>query len=158
MRCIPLRCGHGHGVSQASLEAWNVLEDLVTSQKTLAEAEEGLKKVYGNTYKDSIWRPALAAITGSESTEDALDELAKFKAAELPLEPAENGTIKEGNGQIEAVKTELIDAIVELKACHCIFRPLPSFDELMNPPSELEIGGNPDLFTSDADIVEAVHK
>lgn len=28
----------------------------------------------------------------------------------------------------------------------------------MNPPGKLEIGENPDLFKSDADIVEAVQK
>jgi hypothetical protein len=148
---IPLRRGHGHGVSQASLEAWNILEDLATSRKTLPEAEEGLKKVYGNTYDNSIWRPALTAITGSETTEDALDELARFKAAE-------NNAVKEGDGQMEAVETELMGAVVELKARRRIFGPLPSFEDLVNPPGELEADKNPDLFANDADIVEAVRK
>ena len=117
----------------------------------MPKAEEALEKAYGDTYKDSIWRPALAAITRSETTEDALDELAKFKAVE-------NGTINKGNGQIEAVETELMGAIVELKAGHHIFGLLPSFKDLVNPPGELEVGKNLDVFTSDADIVEAVWK
>jgi hypothetical protein len=149
---IPLRHGHGHGVSQASLEAWNVLEDLATSRKTLPEAEEGLKKIYGNSYDDSIWWPALATITGSETTDNALDELAMFKAA------AENSAIKEGDGKMGAAETKLMDAIVELKDRQRIFRPLPSFEDLVNPPGKLEVDENPDLFTNNTDIVEAVRK
>ena len=53
--CIPLRCSHGHRASHTSLEAWNILEDLATSQKTLPEAKEDLKKVYSNAYEDSVW-------------------------------------------------------------------------------------------------------
>ena len=49
-----------------------------------------------NTHEDSIWQAALAAITESETTEDASDKLAKFKAAE-------NGVIKNENVQMEAV-------------------------------------------------------
>jgi hypothetical protein len=106
----------------------------------LPEAEDSLKKVYGNTYHDSIWRPALAAITGSETTEAALDELARFKAAE-------NGICQRGGqGQMEAAETELMGAVTELKARRRIFGPLPSFEDLVNPPGELEIGENPDLF------------
>ena len=146
---IPSRQGHDR-VHQASLEAWNVLEDLATSQKTLPEAEDGLKEVYGNTYNDSIWRPALAAITGSETTEDALHELEKFKAAE-------NDAVEETDQPMETVKSELMDAVVALKACRRIFGPLPSFEDLVNPPGKLEVDENPDLFTSDADIIEAVH-
>ena len=36
--------------------------------------------------------------------------------------------------------------------------PLTSLEDLVNPPSEQEDGENPDMFASDADIVEAVHK
>ena len=102
------------------------------SWKTLPEAEESLKKVYSNTYKDSIWWPTLAAITRSETTEEALDKLAKFKFSEI-------NTIKEGSGQTEAVEIELMDVIVELKAHQHIFRPLSSFEDLMNPPDELGV-------------------
>jgi hypothetical protein len=151
LRIPAAKHGHGHAVGQASLEAWNVLEDLATSRKTLPEAEEGLEKIYGSTYEDSVWRPALAAITGSETTEDALNELAKFKAAE-------NRIVNEGDGQMEAVETELMGAVAELKARRRIFGPLPSLEDLVNPPGELEIGENPDRFTNDADIVEAVRK
>ena len=139
--------------TQASLEAWNVLEDLATSQKTLPEAEEGLEKIYGSTYKDSVWRPALAAITGSETTEEALNELAKFKAAESRIVD-----VNEGDRQREAVETQLMDAVTELKARRRIFGPLPSLEDLVNPPGELEIGEDPNRFTNDADIVEAVRK
>ena len=143
----------GHAIDQASLEAWNVLEDLAMSQKTLPEAEEGLEKIYGSTYKDSVWRPALAAITGSETTEDALNELAKFKAAESGID-----NVNEGNRQREEVETELMDAVTELKVRRRIFGPLPSLEDLVNPPGKLEIGEDPNRFTNDADIVEAVRK
>jgi len=155
---IPARHGHEDGaqdgVCQASSEAWNVLEDLATSQKTLPEAEDGLKKIYGNTYQDSVWRPALAALTGSETTEAALEELAKFKAT------AENSVVEVGarDRPMQVVKTKLMDAVVELKARRRIFGPLPSFEDLVNPPGELEIGENPDRFESDTDIIEVVRK
>ena len=151
---IPARHHHndpGHGTNQASLEGWNILEDLATSQKTLPEAEDSLKKAYGSTYQDSIWRPALAAITGSETTEAALDELAKFKAAE-------NRIVNEADGHMKAVETELMDAITELKGRRRIFGALPSLEDLVNPPGELEIDENPEQFKSDADIVEEVQK
>jgi hypothetical protein len=151
LRIPAAKHGHGHAIGQALLEAWNVLEDLATSQKTLPEAEEGLEKIYGSTYKDLVWRPALAAITGSETTEGALDELAKFKAAE-------NRIVNEGDRQMKSVEMELMDAVMELQACWCIFGPLPSLEDLVNPPGKLEISKNPDRFTCDADIVEAVHK
>ncbi|KAN0141450.1 hypothetical protein V8E53_000695 [Lactarius tabidus] len=151
---IPARHDHdnpGHGSSQASLEGWKILEDLATSQKTLPEAEDSLEKAYGSTYQDSIWRPALTAITGSEITEAALDELAKFKAAE-------NGIVKEADKHMEAVETELMDAVTELKGRQRIFGALPSLEDLVNPPGELEIGEDPELFKSDADIIEEVRK
>jgi hypothetical protein len=151
LRIPAVKHGHGHAIGQALLEAWNILEDLATSRKTLPEAEEGLEKIYGSMYKDSVWRPALVAITGSETTEGALDELAKFKAAE-------NRIINEGDGQMKSVETELMDAVTELQAHQHIFGPLPSLEDLVNPPGELEIGENPDRFTCDADIVEAVRK
>ncbi|KAH9010866.1 hypothetical protein EDB84DRAFT_1445442 [Lactarius hengduanensis] len=105
-------------------------------------------------YQDSVWRQALAAITGSETTEAALDELAKFKAI------AENDTVEAGDldGPIKEVETELMNAVAELKARRRIFGPLPSFEDLVNPPGEQEIGENPDRFESDADIVEMVRK
>jgi DDE superfamily endonuclease len=156
---IPARRGHEseHGVSQTSSDAWNILEDLATSRKTLPEAEDNLKKVYGSTYQDSVWRPALSAITGSETTEAALDELAKFKAAAA----AKNGTVEVGDldGPMKAVETELMDAVVELKTRRRIFGALPSLEDLVNPPGEageLETSENPDRFESDADIVEFV--
>jgi hypothetical protein len=108
-------------------EAWNILEDLATSWKTLPEAEDSLEKVYGSMYQDSIWRPALAAITGSETTEAALDELEKFKAAE-------NRIVNKADGHMKAVETQLMDAVTELKACRRIFRALPSLEDLVNPP------------------------
>jgi hypothetical protein len=152
MLCIPVaRHGHRRGASQTSLEPWDILEDLATSQKTLPEAEEALNKVYGSTYNNLVWRPALVAITGSETTDAALDKLTKFKAAET-------GIVNKGARHTEAVETELMDAIVELKARNCIFGPLPSVEDLMNPPGKLEIGDDPDRFTSDANIIKAVHK
>ena len=79
------------------------------SWKTLPEAEESLKKVYGSTYQDLMWQPALAVITGLETMDDALDELAKFKVAE-------NGVVKEADRQAELVETNLMNAVTELKA------------------------------------------
>ena len=154
MLCIPAaKCVLGHAIDQASLEAWNVLEDLAMSQKTLPKAEEGLEKIYGGTYKDSVWWPALAAITRSETTEDVLNELAKFKAAESRI-----NNVNEGNRQREEVETELMDAVTELKVRWHIFGPLPSLEDLVNPPGKLEISEDPNRFTNDADIVEAVRK
>ena len=57
---IPVRRGNRQQVSQASLEAWRILEDLATSWKTLPEAEDSLEKVYDSTYWDLVWWPALA--------------------------------------------------------------------------------------------------
>ncbi|KAH9009875.1 hypothetical protein EDB84DRAFT_1446069 [Lactarius hengduanensis] len=108
-----------------------------------------------STYQDSVWRPALAALTGSETTEAALDELERFKAA------AENGAVEVGAQQDEPMKVveaELMDAVAELKARRCIFGSLPSLEDLVKPPGELEIGENPDKFESDADIIEVVRR
>ena len=151
---IPARCGHEHGASQTPPEAWGVLEDLATSRKTLPEAEDTLEKIYGSTYRDCVWRPALAAITGSETTEAALDELARFRAA------TENCAVNMGgsDGPMRDAETELMGAVTELRARRRIFGPLPSLDDLVNPPGELEIGENPDRFENDADIVELVRK
>ena len=110
---IPARHESGHGINKASLEAWNILEDLAMSQKTLPEAEESLKKVYGSTYQDSMWQPALVAITGLETMDNALDELAKFK---VKFKVAEIGVVKEADRQAELVETNLMDAVTERKA------------------------------------------
>lgn len=119
---IPAR-QRSHGsesqVSQASLEAWNILEDLTTSQKTLPEAEDSLEKLYDSTYQDSDWWAVLTAITGSETTGDAIG---KFKAV--------GNIIKERDRQTERIETELIEAVTELKACHQIFGPIPSLEDL----------------------------
>ena len=152
---IPVRNDSGHAISQVSSDAWNTLEDLATSRKTLPESEDSLKEIYGGTYEDSIWRPALAAITGSETTEAALDELAKFKA-----KFKENAArmVNKADGQADTVETDLMEAVTELKARRRIFGSLPSLDDLVNPPGELEIGEGLELFKSDADIVKAVQK
>lgn len=102
-------------------------------------------------YKDSDWWPALAAVTGSETTEDALDELARFKAAE-------NRISKEVDRQADEIEAELMDAVAELKTRRPIFGPLPSVEELVNPPGELEAGETLDQFKSDAEMIEAVCK
>jgi hypothetical protein len=132
------------------LEAWNILEDLATLQKTLLEAEDSLKKVYGSTYQDSIWWPTLAAITGLETNKAAFDELEKFKAVE-------NEIVKEADRHMEAVETQLMDTVTELKAHQHIFGVLPSL-EVVHPPGKLDIGEKPEHFKSDADIVEEVQK
>ncbi|KAH9014100.1 hypothetical protein EDB84DRAFT_1443972 [Lactarius hengduanensis] len=38
------------------------------------------------------------------------------------------------------------------------FGPLPSLEDLVNPPGELGSGENPDKFESDADIIEVVRR
>ncbi|KAH8976720.1 hypothetical protein EDB86DRAFT_3094704 [Lactarius hatsudake] len=159
---VPARRGHEHGVSQTqgqpSPEAWNILEELATSWKTLPEAEDALKSIYGSMYRDSVWRPALAALMGSEMMEAALDELEKFKAAQEAA--AENGAVEVGawDEPMTVVETELMEAVSELKTRRCIFGPLPSLEDLVNPPGELGSGENPDKFESDADIIEVVRR
>ena len=49
-------------------------------------------------------------------------------------------------------------AVVELKARNHIFGPLPSVEDLVSPLSKLAVDDDPDLFKSDADIIEAVCK
>ncbi|KAH9007658.1 hypothetical protein EDB84DRAFT_1447383 [Lactarius hengduanensis] len=116
------------------------------------------KSIYGSTYRDSVWRPALAALTGSETTEAALDELEKFKAAQGAA--AENGAVEVGarDEPMTVVETELMEAVSELKNRRRIFGPLPSLEDLVNPPGELGSGENPDKFESDADIIEVVRR
>ena len=51
-----------------------------------------------------------------------------------------------------------MEAVTELKAHQHIFRPLPSLDDSVNPPGELEISESLEMFKSDVDIVKAVQK
>ena len=121
----------------------------------MPESEDSLKEIYGGTYEDSIWQRALVAITGLETTEAALDELAKFKTK---FKENMARMVNEVDGQADTVETDLMEAITELKARQRIFRSLPSLDDLVNPPGKLEIGESLELFKSDADIVKAVQK
>ncbi|KAH9037939.1 hypothetical protein EDB84DRAFT_1560467 [Lactarius hengduanensis] len=101
-----------------------------------------------------ICHQCITRLETTDSTEAALNELAKFKAI------AENDRVEAGNldGPIKEVETELMNGVAELKAQRLIFGPLLSFEDLVNPPGEQEIGENPDWFESDANIVEMVRK
>ena len=100
-----------HIPSTLTQRGWNVIRAFadLSSGMTLPQAEDSLKKVFGNQYNDDDWQPALKIVTKTEPDEDvhslikALQE--KSHSKKQPFVPA----------KYTMVAAEVTSAIEELE-------------------------------------------
>jgi hypothetical protein len=115
---------------------WNLIRTFAdsSSEMTLPQAEDSLKKIFGDQYDDDDWRPALKIITEAEPGEDAYSLIkvlqeTKARAKKQPFIPAE----------YVKVAMEVTSAIKELEERNRIFEGAPSVDAFIEPDIEREV-------------------
>ena len=114
---------------------WNIIHTLAdpSSEMTLPQAEDLLKKVFGNQYNDDDWRPALKIATEMEPDEDVRPLIkalqGKSSSKNKPFTPDE---------YVE-VAVEVTSAIKELERRNRIFEGAPSADAYIEPEIEREV-------------------
>ena len=134
-------------------KGWNVIRTFADSSSgmTLPQAEDSLKKIFGDQYDDDNWRPALKIVTETESDEDvhALIKALREKSSsnEQTFIPSE---------YIEAA-AEVTSAIKELKRRNRIFEGAPSADDFIEPEIEREVEVAP-IRTDDELVAEVARE
>ena len=117
-------------------KGWNIIHTFAnpSSGMALPQAEESLKKIFGNQYNDTYWWPALKLITGTEPDEDVhlliktLQEKLSHSANQ-PFIPT----------KYTRVGTDVASTIKELESRNQIFEGAPSADSFIEPEREGEI-------------------
>ena len=146
-----------HAPDSPIAAAWNVLEELATTDMTLPQAEDRLQSVLGDGYVDEEWRPALCAVMAAENdVEAALNSISNLRLTAdldrtIPISD-------EPPAQSHNVEEDLLKCVARLKERNRIFGPASTLEELVNPVEEQEIGEDSRKFESDEDIVDAVRR
>lgn len=113
-------------------KGWNVIYMFAGSGMTLPQAEDLLKKIFGDKYDDTYWRLALKVVTKTEPDKDInslIKALQQKSNPKQPFTPAE----------YTAVAVEVTSAIKELEQRKQIFEGAPSTDTYIEPESEREV-------------------
>jgi hypothetical protein len=148
---------------RADSGAWDIIRAFATSEMTLPEAEERLKKHLGERYNTCDWHPALDAVMDAEDdtsrAQEAIHHLAS--KSQLPRLVIKLPRRLEGHessvSQIVDVEKELMSSVEELVKRKRIIGCPPTFEELVNPIEEREVGDSPYRFEGgDAEIVAEV--
>jgi hypothetical protein len=132
--------------------AWDIIRAFATSDMTLPDAEDHLKKHLGDQYNIWDWQLALDAVMNAEGdtslTQEAVNQLASkcqlpqlvikllqwLEARELPI------------SQIIDAEKGLMDSVNELVKHKRIIGCPPTIEEIVNPIEEQEIGNSPYRF------------
>ncbi|KAF9220181.1 hypothetical protein BS17DRAFT_759942 [Gyrodon lividus] len=122
--------------------AWKIIYEFAMTDLSLPNAEIRLQAHLGNHFIDADWRPALRAVMDAEGDP---------QAAVLAIKPLEQAAmcrpglkihislLPKDLPQLKSAGDELAQSINELKAQNCIFDTLPTLDEVLDPPEEVEI-------------------
>lgn len=132
-------------------KGWNVINTFASSGMTLPQAEDVLKKIFGDQYNDDYWRPALKIVTETEPDEDvhslinALQEKSRSQnQAFIPTEYCE-------------VAAEVTSSIKELERRNRIFEGAPTADAYIEPEIEREVEVLP-IRTDDQLVAEVLRE
>ena len=139
--------------STGTQKGWKIIHTFAdpSSEMTLPQAEDSLKKIFGDKYNDNDWRPALKIITATEPDEDArplinaLQE--KSHSKNQPFIPTE----------YIHVAAEVASTINELERRKRIFEGAPSADAFIEPEVEREVEVEP-LRTDDELVAEVLRE
>ena len=111
---------------------WNVIYMFADSGMTLPQAEDSLKKIFGDQYNDDYWRPALKVVTETEPDEDVHSLIKALQQQSDPKKPFTPTEYTE-------VVAEVTSAIKELEQRKRIFDGAPSADAYIEPEIEREV-------------------
>ena len=138
--------------------AWEILRNFATSEMTLPNAEEHLKKQLGDRYNERDWRPALDAVMNAEGdvmqAQEALHKLAaecRLPRLTIRLPPQSRPAIP----QIIEAEQELMDSVKKLVERNRIIGPPPTLEDLVDPVEEREVGDSPYRFEGGDDEIMA---
>ena len=142
---------------------WKIIYEFAMTDLSLPNAEIRLQAHLGNRFIDADWQPALRAVMDAEGDSHAaviaikpLEQAAMRRLGlkiQISLRPKELP-------QLKLAEEELIKSIKDLKARNRIFDTLPTLNEVLDPPEEVEIR-EIEVFSSgekgEQEIVDAVH-
>lgn len=159
--------------------AWEILLDFAAGKlDSIPAAEARLKLHLGDRYCDSDWSAAFTAVMSAEEDEkDPVTAVRQLSAAALarsshlappqsdtsvgPSTTSESAASEFGArpAQLEALESELMAAVDDLKQRKRIRGTAPTLEDLLNPIEERETGENRFAFPGgDDDIIAAVLK
>jgi len=121
---------------------WKIIYEFAMTDLSLPNAEIRLQAHLGNRFIDADWQPALRAVMDAEGDSHAaviaikpLEQAAMRRLGlkiQISLRPKELP-------QLKLAEEELIESIKDLKARNRIFDTLPTLNEVLDPPEEVEI-------------------
>src|ERR1700720_504714 len=104
-----------------------------------------LKGCLGDHYTHSDWKPVFDAIFATEGDTPTAVTAIKKLCTEVMQQPIAHTTTQTPTRipQLEIFDTELVNAVVELKARKHIVGTPPSLKDLLNPIEEKKVGDSP---------------
>ncbi|KAL0063893.1 hypothetical protein AAF712_009175 [Marasmius tenuissimus] len=125
------------------VEGWKIILEFAQSGMTLPEAEKKLKSHLGSCYKAADWQVALFAVTGSETSKEALAAVQKL----MPVTKASDsrcstmGSNPVSIQQIQESEIELMECVKELYSRGHL-ENVQDVNNLVDPAAEREDADN----------------
>ncbi|KAJ7815536.1 hypothetical protein B0H13DRAFT_1924160 [Mycena leptocephala] len=115
----------------------------------LPTAEAALQEVLGDQFgATSIWHRVLNQIMGCQTADEALKVLADGRAQFDSPMPVASSALSDAPPQLTSAEKELVEAVCAA---------MPTFDDLVDPPEECDMGQSQFEFQNNADIIAAFH-
>ena len=136
-----------------SQKGWDIIWSFAdqSSGVTLPQAEELLRKIFGNQYNDACWRLALKIVTETEPNEDVRSLIKNLQEKSCSA----NQLFVPTEYTHTAVEVGL--AIEELERRKRIFDGTPSADSFIEPEGEREVEATP-MRTDDELVAEVLRE
>jgi hypothetical protein len=144
---------------------WNIIESFAASEMMLPNAEKALQAALGDSYRDEDWRDALVMVNDTEPDEASnlpqrITELRKTIASRASsstssTSPSTTAATKAIASEQLALEAGLNAQLQELAVRRRIFE-VPTAQELLDNPDELQVGEMSFGFENDQEIIEAV--
>jgi len=116
--------------------AWDLIHQYAVGMMSLPDVETALSTHLGDHYVNTNWEPVLKAIMESEDDESALDAVATHRTA---TQSHSGIKICIPARQLASAEAELMESVCWLKERNRIHGPLPSVDNVVEPPEERDL-------------------
>jgi len=134
---------------------WQIIRDFATTEMTLPDAEDALKRHLGENYHDDEWLPVLQTVMDADEDGNSASALAVIDKIKPTKPPGPSHHAVTAQGQL--LESEISDAMIKLKKRNRVHGELLSMDELLKPVEEDEVGESPEIFEGgDEEIVAEV--
>ncbi|KAJ3574251.1 hypothetical protein NP233_g1893 [Leucocoprinus birnbaumii] len=125
--------------SSESAQSWDIIREFATTPMTMPEAQDKLRKLLGEGYREEEWIPAFDAIFHAEGDVDrALDAIDQLVNASNKAQSQTPAQLVQKPKQLQELEKELLEHVGELQARR---RMVPlTLEEMLNPVEERQVG------------------